>query len=81
MSQVDRKIFVPIANNAYNDVAQVIGYGATISAPHMVRSNDSKCLNRVTSNSFFRDALLGYQFGLNLTFNNGTQGTNFPASS
>lgn len=39
MSQVDRKFFVPIAQNAYNDVAQVIGYGATISAPHMVRSN------------------------------------------
>ncbi|KAG0578065.1 hypothetical protein M758_5G196400 [Ceratodon purpureus] len=35
MSQVDRKFFVPIAKNAYKDVAQVIGYGATISAPHM----------------------------------------------
>ncbi|XP_073390137.1 protein-L-isoaspartate O-methyltransferase 1 isoform X2 [Physcomitrium patens] len=36
MSKVDRKLFVPTTGFAYNDVPQVIGYGATISAPHMV---------------------------------------------
>uniref|UniRef100_A0A7I4E0N4 protein-L-isoaspartate(D-aspartate) O-methyltransferase n=1 Tax=Physcomitrium patens TaxID=3218 RepID=A0A7I4E0N4_PHYPA len=35
MSKVDRKLFVPATGYAYNDSPQVIGYGATISAPHM----------------------------------------------
>lgn len=35
MSKVDRKIFVPDSKLAYHDAPQVIGYGATISAPHM----------------------------------------------
>lgn len=41
MSKVDRKLFVPTTGFAYNDVPQVIGYGATISAPHM----HSHCLS------------------------------------
>lgn len=36
MSKVDRKLFVPRTGYAYNDAPQVIGFGATISAPHMV---------------------------------------------
>lgn len=41
MSKVDRKLFVPRTGKAYNDSPQVIGYGATISAPHM----HSHCLS------------------------------------
>ncbi|CAM6007734.1 unnamed protein product [Sphagnum balticum] len=35
MSKVDRKLFVPPTALPYNDSPQVIGFGATISAPHM----------------------------------------------
>lgn len=35
MTKVDRKLFVPDSKLAYNDAPQVIGYAATISAPHM----------------------------------------------
>ncbi|ODN98504.1 protein-L-isoaspartate O-methyltransferase [Cryptococcus wingfieldii CBS 7118] len=35
MKQVDRKHYVPEATTAYEDAPQRIGYGATISAPHM----------------------------------------------
>jgi protein-L-isoaspartate(D-aspartate) O-methyltransferase len=45
MSKVDRKLFVPRTGYAYNDAPQVIGYGATISAPHMV----SESLPPITS--------------------------------
>ena len=42
MSKVDRKLFVPRTGYAYNDAPQVIGFGATISAPHMVRLPPSR---------------------------------------
>ncbi|SNX83856.1 probable l-isoaspartyl protein carboxyl methyltransferase [Melanopsichium pennsylvanicum] len=35
MSKVDRANYVPIKKAAYQDSPQPIGYGATISAPHM----------------------------------------------
>jgi hypothetical protein len=35
MSKVDRKLFVPPTALPYKDSPQVIGFGATISAPHM----------------------------------------------
>lgn len=37
MNQVDRGKYV--SHNAYMDAPQGIGYGVTISAPHMVRLN------------------------------------------
>ncbi|KAH8948972.1 hypothetical protein BDL97_10G005800 [Sphagnum fallax] len=36
MSKIDRKLFVPEGGLPYDDAPQVIGFGATISAPHMV---------------------------------------------
>ncbi|PWN32307.1 putative l-isoaspartyl protein carboxyl methyltransferase [Meira miltonrushii] len=35
MQKVDRKCYVPVQKDAYLDSPQSIGYGATISAPHM----------------------------------------------
>ena len=35
MNKVDRKNYVPNGSSAYEDSPQPIGYGATISAPHM----------------------------------------------
>jgi len=35
MSKIDRKLFVPAGGQPYDDSPQVIGHGATISAPHM----------------------------------------------
>lgn len=37
MSRVDRKHFVPdeISHQAYSDIPRSIGWGTTISAPHM----------------------------------------------
>jgi len=35
MSKIDRKLFVPEDGLPYNDAPQIIGFGATISAPHM----------------------------------------------
>ncbi|CAK9193629.1 unnamed protein product [Sphagnum troendelagicum] len=35
MSKIDRKLFVPEGGLPYDDAPQVIGFGATISAPHM----------------------------------------------
>jgi len=42
MAVVDRADFVPQGHAAYEDRPQPIGYGATISAPHMY-AHDGRC--------------------------------------
>ena len=41
MVQVDRKLYSP--NNPYTDAPQGIGFGVTISAPHMVKLLHNPC--------------------------------------
>ena len=39
MKTVDRGDFTQKSGHAYQDSPQLIGYGVTISAPHMVKKN------------------------------------------
>lgn len=51
MAKIDRKHFVPdeTAHQAYSDMPRSIGYGTTISAPHMHAMTLEKIKNKVVS--------------------------------
>ena len=63
MKTVDRGDFTQKSGHAYQDSPQLIGYGVTISAPHMVKKNPKIYF---FFNNFFRE--IDLQFGFHEIF-------------